>query len=95
MTTRAALHQEIQVNFRYGVYFTEDVFAPQNPLLSEIVAGGGGDLPRKILVVVDRGLYRHHPRLLEKITAYLGHHAGPPATRLPPCAGAGGGEGKE
>ena len=38
MTKFAALHQEIQVNFRYGVYFTQDVFARHNPLLSEIVA---------------------------------------------------------
>ena len=75
MTTLAALHQEIRVTCRYGVYFTRDVFALHNPLLAEIVAGGGGDLPRKILVVVDRGLYRHHPHLLEKITAYLGQHA--------------------
>jgi 3-dehydroquinate synthase len=66
----AALHQEIQVNFRYGVYFTQDVFARHNPLLAEIVAGGGGDLPRKILVVVDRGLYQHHPDLLGKISDY-------------------------
>jgi len=84
MTTLADLHQEIRVIFRYGVYFTKDVFALHNPLLAEIVAGGGGDWPRKILVVVDRGLYRRHPHLLGNITAYLGQHgdllqlAGPP-----------------
>jgi 3-dehydroquinate synthase len=74
MTELAALHQEIQVNFRYGVYFTRDVFGADNPLLSGLVAGGGGDLPRKMLVVVDRGLYRHHPQLLEKITDYPRYH---------------------
>jgi 3-dehydroquinate synthase len=74
MTKFAALHQEIQVNFRYGVYFTQDVFDCQNSLFSEIVARGGGDLPRKILVVVDRGLYRHHPDLLGKITDYQRCH---------------------
>ena len=91
----AALHQEIQVNFRYGVYFTQDVFARHNPLLSEIVAGGGGDLPRKILVVVDRGLYRHHPDLLGKITDYHKLSSGPGATRQAPVAGAGGRAGQE
>ncbi len=74
MTTPAALHQEFQVTFRYGVYFTQGVFAPHNPLLAEIMAGNGGDLVRKILVVVDSGLYRHHPRLLTAITEYLGHY---------------------
>jgi 3-dehydroquinate synthase len=74
MTTLAHLHQKIQVNFRYGVYFTKDLFAPPNPLLAEIVADGGGDFPRKILVVVDSGLYRHHPYLLANIVDYLGHY---------------------
>ena len=75
MTRLPPLHQEIRVNFRYGVYFTEDVFAPHNPLLAEIVAGGGEKLPRKILVVVDDGLHQHHPRLLEDIAGYLGHYS--------------------
>jgi 3-dehydroquinate synthase len=71
MTTLAPLHQEIRVNFRYGVYFTKDVFAPHNPILAGIMADGGGEFPRKILVVVDNGLHQHHPRLLEDITGYL------------------------
>lgn len=74
MMTHAALYQEIQVNFRYGVYFTRDVFALSNPLLREMVVGGGGDFPRKILVVVDSGLYQHHPRLLAAIDSYLEHY---------------------
>jgi 3-dehydroquinate synthase len=73
MTEFAALHQEIRVNFRYGVYFTKDVFELHNPLLAEI-AVAGGDFPRKILAVVDRGLYRCHPYLPGKITAYLEGH---------------------
>ena len=74
MTTPAALHQEIQVTFRYGVYFTQEVFAPHNPLLAKIMAGSSGDPVRKVLVIVDGGLYRHHPRLLDEITAYLEHY---------------------
>jgi 3-dehydroquinate synthase len=76
MTRLAPLHQEIQVNFRYGVYFTEDVLAPHNPLLAGIMAGGGLEPSRKVLVVVDDGLHKHHPRLLEEIAAYVGHYAG-------------------
>jgi 3-dehydroquinate synthase len=90
MTILATLHQEIQVNFRYGVYFTKDVFAPQNPLLAEIVAGGSGDLPGKILVVVDRGLDRHQPHLLGKITGYPGCHAGQLQLACPPLLVPGG-----
>jgi 3-dehydroquinate synthase len=75
MTTLAPLHQEIRVNFRYGVYFTEDVLAPDNPLLAGIMADGGGEFPRKVLFVVDNGLHQHHPRLLEDIAGYLGHYS--------------------
>jgi 3-dehydroquinate synthase len=90
MTTFAAFHPEIQVNFRYGVYFTQDVFARHNPLFAEIVAGGGGDVPQRILVVVDRGLYRHHPHLLGEITAYLGQHADRLQLACPPVLVPGG-----
>jgi 3-dehydroquinate synthase len=86
----AAFHQEIRVDFRYGVYFTRDVFALNNPLLSEIVVEDGGDLPRKILVVVDRGLYRHHPHLLEKITDYLGNYPDRVQLACPPLLVPGG-----
>jgi 3-dehydroquinate synthase len=72
MTTLAPLHQEVRVNFRYGVYFTQDVLAPHNPLLAGIMADGGGEFPRKVLFVVDNGLYQHHPRLLEDIADYVG-----------------------
>jgi 3-dehydroquinate synthase len=84
MDTLTALHQEIRVSYRFGVYFTPNVFARDNSLLAETVAAGGGVLPRKILAVVDDGLYAHHPRLLAKITQYVEHYrdhlqlAGPP-----------------
>ncbi|RJR47628.1 MAG: 3-dehydroquinate synthase [Deltaproteobacteria bacterium] len=90
MTILAVLHQEIRVNFRYGVYFTQDLFAPHNPLLAEITGGGGGDFPRKLLFVVDQGLYRRHPRLLEEIIAYLGHHPGHLQLASPPLLVPGG-----
>jgi 3-dehydroquinate synthase len=74
MTIISELHQEIRVNFRYGVYFTKDVFALHNSLLSEILVRGGGDFPRKILVVVDSGVHHHHPHLLAAIAEYLGYY---------------------
>ena len=83
MTKPAVLHQEIQVNFRYGVYFTNRVFAPDNPLLAKL-GSEGSDHAKKVLVAVDDGLYQHHPNLLEDIEAYPEHYphhlhlAGPP-----------------
>ena len=74
MTKIAHLSQEILVNFHFRVYFSKDVFALHNSLLSEIVASNGADFPRKILVVVDSGVHYHHPYLLAAIAEYLGHY---------------------
>ena len=74
MTTPAPLHQEIRVTYRYGVYFTRGVFAPANPLLADVAAGSGQDRAGRMLVVVDNGLYRHHPRLLSDIMTYFEHY---------------------
>jgi 3-dehydroquinate synthase len=63
------LQQQIRVSFSYPVHFTRDLFASHNPLLKDIVDEGDSDPPKKLLVVVDRGLYQHHPRLLGDIEA--------------------------
>lgn len=77
------LRQDIRVSFNYAVHFTERLFAVDNPLLREVVASSG-ELPRKVLVVADRGVCRHHPRLLRDIQTYARQYpevitlAGPP-----------------
>ncbi len=90
MTMLPPLHQEIRVNFRYGVYFTEDVLAPHNPLLAEVVASGGEELPRKVLFVVDSGLHQHHPRLLADLAGYLAHYSDHLRLACPPLLVPGG-----
>jgi 3-dehydroquinate synthase len=68
------IHQDIQVNFRYAVHFTRDLFAPDNPLFKDTVVPDA-DAPRKLLAVVDRGVHRHHPQLMAKIEAYCRRHS--------------------
>jgi 3-dehydroquinate synthase len=68
------IHQEIQVSYRYPVHFTVGLFAPENPLFHEVMRTGGGQFPRKLLVVADRGAYRHHPQLIIQIEAYCREH---------------------
>lgn len=70
------IYQEFQVSFRYPVHFTTDLFDPENPLLHQVIRDGGGALPKKLLAVVDRGLYRHHPALLAHLEEYCRAHAG-------------------
>ncbi len=69
------IQQDFQVSFRYPVHFTSGLFDPGNPLLQEVIRDGGGDLPKKVLAVVDRGLYRHHPGLLADLEEYCREHA--------------------
>jgi 3-dehydroquinate synthase len=69
------IQQDIQVNFRYAVHFTRDLFAPQNLLLKSTMPPDASGSPRKLLVVVDRGVHRHHPDLVPKIEAYCRRHS--------------------
>lgn len=68
------IQQDIRVNYRYAVHFTRDLFAAGNPLMRDLLAENGSGCPKKLLVVVDRGVYRHHPQLLSRIEAYCLHY---------------------
>jgi 3-dehydroquinate synthase len=59
-------------------------------LLSEVAGSDGALFPKKLLVVVDQGLYRHHPRLLGQIEAYCRGHRQRLALASPPLLVPGG-----
>ena len=67
------LQQDIQVRFKYQVHFTENLFAPENPLFKDLIAGAGVQ-SHKVLFVVDQGVARAHPLLLNSIEAYCSRH---------------------
>jgi 3-dehydroquinate synthase len=74
MLPLTTIQQDIQVNFRYAVHFTRDLFAADNPLFKNTVAPDAAGAPRKVLVVVDRAVHRHHPQFLPKIESYCRRH---------------------
>ncbi|MCX5892837.1 MAG: 3-dehydroquinate synthase, partial [Deltaproteobacteria bacterium] len=74
-TAIKTIQQDFQVSFRYPVHFTTGLFDLGNPLFHEVIRDAGGDLPKKVLAVVDRGLYRHHPELLANVEEYCREHA--------------------
>ncbi|MCL4502222.1 MAG: 3-dehydroquinate synthase, partial [Deltaproteobacteria bacterium] len=57
------------------MHFTEGLFDLGNPLFHQVVRDAGGDLPKRMLAVVDRGLTRHHPGLLANLEDYCREHA--------------------
>ena len=68
------IHQTVQVSYHYAVHFTQQLFACDNPLLRDVINGGDMQPPKKILCVVDRGVWQHHPDLLNAISSYCQHH---------------------
>lgn len=69
-----AIQQEIQVSFRFPVHFTTGLFAAANPLLRDLAARAGAQAASRVLVVVDSGVERAHPDLLEAIRGYFAVH---------------------
>ncbi len=64
------INQRFSVNFNYSVLFTEDVFRPDNQLFAGLLQSDSTDIARKVLFVLDEGMYAHHPELPKKVQAY-------------------------
>ena len=69
------ISQALQVTYTYSVHFTKHLFACENPLLRDVVSSVGDTrFPKKILSVVDRGVWQHHPDLPDAISSYCQYH---------------------
>jgi 3-dehydroquinate synthase len=87
------IQQEFLVSVRYPVHFTTGVFTASNRVLRDLVAAGrrthadtrdGDDtVPAKLIVVVDRGVERAHPTLVDAIGAYCLEHRAAMALSVP------------
>lgn len=62
------IKRSIRVDWLLRVFFTEDVFAPENPVLRNALADR---LPRKVLVVMDDAVAQAQPQLDQKIQDYF------------------------
>ena len=69
------IDQSFQVNYTYKLYFTAHVFNIDNPLFAGILATYNLEGLTKVLFVIDEGVSRHHPYLLDKITAYCNNYS--------------------
>lgn len=65
------IERTIEISFKHRVFFTENVFGLQNPLLKEVILGGIARQSPKALVVVDESLHKAQPALCGKIEAYF------------------------
>ncbi|RDV16277.1 3-dehydroquinate synthase [Pontibacter diazotrophicus] len=69
-----AIEQSFSVQFRYGVYFTQGLFEPENNLFAEVLQQDKGTAPRKVFFVIDSGVAAAHPDLIEDIKLYTSRH---------------------
>src|SRR5258708_27754862 len=65
------IQRSIQVGWQLRVFFTEDVFAPANPVLKDALADG---FPKKVLVVLEDALAQSQPTLERQIENYFSAH---------------------
>lgn len=63
--------ERISVSFNYPVYFTRDVFHPENPLLADVFNRLNEKRRHRVLVYVDSGVAAAHPKLVHNIKQYF------------------------
>lgn len=67
-------HQEFEVPCRYDVFFTRDLFDPDNPLLPTVFVDPEPDGLYHVGVCIDDGLVAARPDLPDRIAAYFRAH---------------------
>jgi 3-dehydroquinate synthase len=83
----AVIQRFIQAGWQLRVFFTENVFAPDNVVLREALADAG---PRKVLVVLEDTLAQALPDLDRQIETYFNAHASAVRLVRPPLFACGG-----
>ena len=68
-----SIHQEFNVGYTYPVIFTHGVFNSENDTFSKIIEQSGKQ-QKRILVVVDSGVFATHPNLITQIRTYFKLH---------------------
>lgn len=73
MSSNPVIEREITVTWRHQVHFTRHVFAPENPLLHDVLCDCDDRRPHKAMIVVDESLADADPGLLDAIESYFAH----------------------
>lgn len=66
--------QKISVSYEYPVYFTEDLFSPENPCLIQALMRREPWRRHRLFTVIDDGVADCHPTLCEQIGRFADHH---------------------
>ncbi len=69
-----AIRQQFAVNFEYEVIFTDGVFDPGNLIFHQLLEQQPRERPSKIMILIDDGVDRNHPKLLPRIKECIGKY---------------------
>lgn len=70
-TIMQQIQQSFSVNYSYGVFFTQHLFALTNPYLRDFLTSQAAPgYTKKLLVIADEGVISKHPGLQEQIGTY-------------------------
>ncbi len=66
------IQQSFQVNYAYQVFFSDHIFAPSNTQLADwLRQQASAHYRKRLLVVVDDGVWQSHPYLQQQVTTYF------------------------
>lgn len=67
-------HQRLTVEYQYSVYFTENVFALDNPAFVDALTRLEPDTKHRFIVFIDEGVAKRWPALTTDVGTYTGTH---------------------
>lgn len=70
-----AIRQRVRVTFEFPVCFTTGIFDPSNRTLRDLVGAEPDPKPADAVVVIDDGVVRAHPSLVDRVARYFEAHA--------------------
>jgi 3-dehydroquinate synthase len=74
MNPTKTVQQRIEVAWDFPVVFTQDLFAPANPVLVETLNRRGEDRRHRAIVFIDGFVAKTHPELAARVGAYFAAH---------------------
>lgn len=67
------ISQHFSIHYSFPVFFSRNVFRPEDPLLASVFLQGGRD-HHNVLCIVDSGVVAEHPTLVAQIESYVEAH---------------------
>lgn len=68
---QSRLEQRFHIDFRYDIYFSQDLFSPSNEVFKNYLSETSNpSFKQKLLFVIDSGVADNHPRLVSQLTNY-------------------------